>query len=170
MDLDSLNDLASRPPSHAPRYETMGGKGIVLIGVVSIMTLYTLVFQNPLFLANPALTTSSDPNAVAVASYLPSAPSSPWLTTGLSYSCGGLGPGILEVTNPSQTIAAVVSISLTYDCATYTATGPNCAAGTGTTTVSIASLSVPSGASGDQYTGYVTLHDGRQVPFSGVWS
>ena len=142
----------------------------MLIGVLVAFAIgYTFAFQNPLFLADVSSVFHTGSPGLQVTPYLPSSSSAQWNTQGFAYSCGGSGPGILEVKNGGSQGATVVSMSLTYGGQNYTTTGPSCTAGPGNTLISITALGGPAGAQGSSFTGYAEAPDGTEFHFSGTW-
>jgi len=132
--------------------------------------LYALVLQNPLFIARFNSLPPQNGGQIRVTPFLPGNPSPPWGTTGLAYTCGGAGPGALQIANNGQGAITIVSMSLTYGGATYATSGPNCSIAPGTAVISITALGAPAAGQNTQYEGYVATSDGTQLRFSGVWT
>ena len=148
----------------------MDWKGPLVAGAVVFITAYVFFLQNPLFMANTGPTTSTSGVDVRVTPYLPVNPPTFWAMSGIAYSCGGRGPGVLEITDSGESGVTVASLSLTYGGATYTASGPSCLSAPGSSAVSITALAAPPGAQNSPYDGYLVLSDGTRIPFSGQWA
>jgi hypothetical protein len=147
----------------------MSWKGVVVGVVVAIAIAYTLVFQNPLFMANLNSVLAHGPPPLQVTSSLPSGSSVSWSKAGLAYACSSSGPGILEIKNGANSTVIIVSVSLAYNGLTYNATGTSCSAGPGNTVISITSLGAPPGLRDTSFSGYVAISGGTKFPFSGTW-
>lgn len=126
--------------------------------------------QDPLFLAKFSFLLPSVGPDVSATPLLVQAPSTPWGTTGLSYVCGGGGPGVLQLTNSGHAAVNVTGISLTYVGSTLNATGPLCTLDPGDSLISITSLEGPAPPAATPFNGTVTLDHGTEVSFSGVWT
>lgn len=149
----------------------MSYKGALFAVLVAFAVLFALVFENPLFLADfNSPPPAARPGHVTVAAILPSYPNPPWPTTGLSYACSESGPGAIEFAASGPVDITVVSVTLSYGVANFTAAGAGCPIGTGTTVISIVALSAAAGPTGSQFSGYATAANGTKFRFSGTWS
>ena len=137
--------------------------------MVSLSIGYTFVFQNPLFLADVNSALSGGPPDLHVSPYLPGGTAVEWSTEGLSFACGGGGPGVLQVVDGGKGSETIDSLILTYGGATYNATGPGCPAGHGTTLISITALGAQPGAQGAPFSGYLVSASGVKYRFTGTW-
>lgn len=129
---------------------------------------YTLVFQNPIFVADVNSAFSGGPPHLSVSPYLPSSSAVLWSTAGLSLSCGNGGPGVLQVDNKGSTNVTITAVSLTYGGQTYNSTGTACSVGRGSSVVSITALGAQAGPQGTTFSGYLVA-SGTRYPFSGTW-
>ena len=144
--------------------------GAVFAALVAFAILFVLVFQNPLFIANYNLLSSSNGPQARVTPFLPASPPTQWSAAGFAYSCSDTGPGALQISNGGRTNITVASVSLTYGGLTQTATGPDCVLAPGTSVISIVALDAQAGAQNSPYSGYLETSDGSQIPFSGNWA
>lgn len=138
---------------------------LVLVLVVSIFAA-----QDPLFMAKFGSVLSSGGPDISVTPVLIQNPTAPWATSGLAYTCGSEGEGLLQVTNNGNQAANITAVTLTYGGTTYTADGPSCDAPPGTSVISLTGLSGSPPPAGVQFKGRLTLGSGALVAFAGTWA